>query len=199
MKTSLKKLSLGIVMMLVLCGTVSGQIRSNSQKTEKWFGCLGLSYNTKTVNDWKTNTYYLHAFEFGPRLGTTPVFLNIGLGVDFTNSVNGKKYINSWNLHAPAYVGVLLGNTSDLHLALRGGVIYNCLLQQFVGDRETNIHSEAELQLDKRSSWFGSFRVTGGYDIYCLFFQYDIPLQKDDTGNKENNNGVWRIGICFGI
>ena len=197
MKTSLKKISLGIVMMLVLCGTVFGQSNSkNNNKKEKWLGnVMGFSYHTETINDWKSDTYYLHAIELGPRFGTTPVFLNLGLGVDFTHMAKNKAYVNSWNLHVPAYLGVLLGNTGDFHFALRGGCIYNCLLQQFKGNSETNISSEVEWQLDKRSSWFGSFRATAGYNIYCVFFQYDIPLDNDNKDQK----GIWRIGISFGI
>lgn len=196
MKTVFKKIMLGIVMMLVLCGTVCGQSKSNAPKKEKWLGTvMGFSYHTKTVNDWKTDTYYLHAIEFGPRFGSTPLFANLGLGVDFTHTAKEKSYYNSWNLHVPLYLGAVLGDTNKFHGALRGGCIYNCMLQQFHGDSETNVNSEVDWQLDERSSWFGSFRVTAGYNIYCLFVQYDIPI----NSKNDNNDGLWRFGICFGL
>lgn len=179
---------------LVLCGTAFGQSKSKAPEKKKWLGTvMGFSYHTKTVNDWKTDTYYLHAIELGPRFGNSPVFFNMGLGVDFTHTAKDKAYYNSWNLHVPAYLGAVFGDTNKFHAAVRGGCVYNCLLQEFQGDSETQIHSEVELQMDKRSSWFGSFRVTAGYNLYCLFVQYDIPIDSDD------NDGLWRFGICFGL
>ena len=163
---------------------------------------MGFSYHTKTVNDWKTNTFYVHAIEIGPRLANTPVFINLGLGVDYTHISKDKAYINSWNLHVPLYLGALIGNTDSFHLTVKGGCIYNCLLQQFHGNSETNINSDVELQLDKRSSWFGSLRLAAGYSLFNVFIQYDIPLSKDEQNTEKSfvsNDNVFRFGICFGI
>ena len=191
MKTLVKKVFLCTVMVLVLCGNVYGQLKKNMEDKTWWGAVAGFSMHIKTVDDCKTTTYYLHAIELGPRFGKSPVFISAGLGADFTHinlpAGGDKDYINTLNLHVPLQLGVVLGNVNKCHVSLRAGGVYNCLLQKF------NAASEERLKFEDRSSWYGTGRITAGYEIYNLFVQYDIPLDTDD------HDGLWRFGIIFGL
>lgn len=212
MKVLTKKLVLSVILMLFV-GSVLAQNSGSSRSNERRGGSttitpvkttktktpnkivgdwLGLSFGVTRNDSVKSNSYYIHALELGPMFGDSPFFVTLGIAPEY---IYHRLYLTeqtletkSWNLHIPAYAGLLIGFEDDFHIVLRAGAVYNYLLSS-----KDNVNGKLDLSGVKRSTWDASFRITVGFDGLNLLAQYDLPISGSDR------KGVWRFGFCFGL